>query len=78
MSDEKPPGVEETPAAFDADYDERSAAADADAAAGRVVPHEQVAKWLRTWGAPDEKSPAERPPNLILDILTSRRQSLPR
>jgi len=55
MSDEKPPGVEEAPAEFDADYDERSATADADVAAGRVVPHEEVAKWLRTWGTPDEK-----------------------
>ncbi|HRD27121.1 MAG TPA: antitoxin [Caulobacter sp.] len=55
MSDEKPPGFEEAPAEFDADYDERSAAADADVAAGRVVPHEEVAKWLRTWGTPDEK-----------------------
>jgi len=38
MSDEKPPGVEEAPAEFDADFDERAAAADADVAAGRVVP----------------------------------------
>ena len=28
---------------------------EADIAAGRVVPHEEVAKWLRTWGTPDEK-----------------------
>lgn len=26
-----------------------------DIAAGRCVPHEEVAKWLRTWGTPDEK-----------------------
>lgn len=26
-----------------------------DIAAGRVVPHEAVAKWLRTWGTPDWK-----------------------
>jgi predicted transcriptional regulator len=27
----------------------------ADIEAGRVVPHEQVAEWLKTWGTPDEK-----------------------
>lgn len=54
MSDPKIPGVEEPSVPFDADYDERSAAADADVAAGRVVPHEEVAKWLATWGTPDE------------------------
>lgn len=48
MSDEEPPGFKEAPIAFDADYDERSAAADADAAAGWVVPHEVVAKWLQS------------------------------
>ncbi|MGI8840374.1 MAG: antitoxin [Caulobacteraceae bacterium] len=38
---------------------EAEAAADAEAmadiAAGRVVPHEEVAAWLATWGTPDEK-----------------------
>lgn len=29
--------------------------AEADADAGRVVPHSEVAKWLKTWGTPDEK-----------------------
>lgn len=29
---------------------EGEAAADA----GRVVPHEEVAAWLKTWGTPDE------------------------
>lgn len=48
MSDEKPPGFEEAPAAFDADYDERSAAADADVAAGRLVPNERVMAWLQS------------------------------
>lgn len=48
MSDPKPPGFEEVPVEFDADYDERSAAADADAAAGRVVPHERVKQWLQS------------------------------
>jgi predicted transcriptional regulator len=35
------------------------AAADAEAfadiEAGRVIPHEEVAAWLDTWGTPDEK-----------------------
>lgn len=48
MSEPKQPGVEEKAAVFDADYDERSAAADADAAAGRVVPHEEVSRWLQS------------------------------
>lgn len=57
MSEPDPPGLNDTPAAFDADYDERSAAADADVAAGRVVPHEEVVKWLKTWGTADEMPP---------------------
>ncbi len=32
----------------------REAEANADIAAGRVVPHAQVGKWLLTWGTPDE------------------------
>lgn len=28
---------------------------EADADAGRVVPHEEVAAWLLTWGTADEK-----------------------
>jgi predicted transcriptional regulator len=31
------------------------ARARADIAAGRVVPHEKVAAWLKTWDTPDEK-----------------------
>nr|WP_295111149.1 antitoxin [uncultured Caulobacter sp.] len=38
--------------------DEEAEAADAegmaDIAAGRVVPHEEVAAWLDTWGTPGE------------------------
>jgi predicted transcriptional regulator len=30
------------------------AEAEADVAAGRVVPHEDVVKWVRSWGTPDE------------------------
>ena len=58
MSEEKPPGVEETPTPFDAEVepaqpltDEEDAAlleAEADADAGRVVPHAEVAKWMQT------------------------------
>ena len=48
MSEPKQPGMEEASTVYDADYDERSAAADADAAAGRVVPHEVVSRWLQS------------------------------
>ena len=64
MSDEKPPGVEETPTLFDAEIepaqpltDEEEAAlleAEADADAGRVVPHSEVSKWMLAVGTPDE------------------------
>lgn len=41
--------------------DAAEAAADAeglaDIEAGRVVPHDEVAAWLDTWGTPDEKPP---------------------
>jgi len=30
------------------------AEAEADVAAERVVPHDEVVKWLRSWGTPDE------------------------
>lgn len=32
----------------------RDAQADADIAAGRVVPHELVREWLAKWGTPEE------------------------
>jgi len=39
---------------IDEDAEARAIAeAEADVAAGRVVPHEEVMKWLRSWGAPD-------------------------
>ncbi|MES2095834.1 MAG: antitoxin [Pseudomonadota bacterium] len=31
--------------------------AEADIAAGRFVPHEEVVKWLKTWGTPEEGPP---------------------
>lgn len=41
---------------IDPEADERAMAeAEADLTAGRVVPHEEVAAWLDTWGTPDEK-----------------------
>ncbi len=38
------------------DEEEERALAEAEAgvAAGRAVPHEEVAKWLKSWGTPDE------------------------
>lgn len=42
----------------DPDADERSLAeAEADVAAGRLIPHEEVSKWLLTWGTPEETPP---------------------
>lgn len=64
MSDPNPPGVEETLALFDAKIepapplteDEEAALleAEADADAGRIVPHSEVRKWLLAVGTPDE------------------------
>jgi len=40
---------------FEIDEDtEARAIAEADVAAGRLVPHEKVVKWLESWGTPDE------------------------
>ncbi|HEY2049734.1 MAG TPA: antitoxin [Caulobacteraceae bacterium] len=55
------PGFEEEASIFD-DLDDEALElamqeAEADIAAGRVVPHEEVAKWLRTWGTPSETPP---------------------
>jgi predicted transcriptional regulator len=46
-----------TKAIFDIDTDAEARAieeAEADVAAGRLVPHEEVVKWLRSWGTPEE------------------------
>jgi predicted transcriptional regulator len=41
---------------IDPDFDaRRMAEAEADIAAGRVIPNEEVIRWLETWGTPDEK-----------------------
>ena len=42
---------------FDIDEDAEARAiaeAEADVAADRLVPHEEVVKWLQSWGTPDE------------------------
>lgn len=44
---------------FDIEHDEKSEArldaeAEAAYAAGRVVPHAKVVKWLESWGTPNE------------------------
>ncbi len=47
------------PSIFDATDNDAEDAADAegiaDADAGRLVPHEDVAAWLDTWGTPQSK-----------------------
>jgi predicted transcriptional regulator len=52
------------PSIFDEIDEEAEAAADAeglaDIEAGRVIPHEEVVEWLKTWGAPDEKPPPDK------------------
>jgi predicted transcriptional regulator len=48
-------------------FDETDEAADArawqegeaDADAGRVVPHDAVVRWLQSWGTPDELLPPQ-------------------
>jgi predicted transcriptional regulator len=40
---------------IDQDAEARTIAeAEADVAAGRVVPHDELVTWLRSWGTPDE------------------------
>ena len=40
---------------IDQDAEARAIAeAEADVAAGRVVPHDEVVKWLRSWGTSNE------------------------
>ena len=43
------------PILTDDELDAKLARAEEDIAAGRGVPHEEVAKWLSTWGTPEEK-----------------------
>jgi predicted transcriptional regulator len=53
MNVERMPFAEETPEEEAASL----ARAEADIAAGRVVPHSEVVKWLQTWGTPEEGPP---------------------
>jgi predicted transcriptional regulator len=40
---------------IDEDAEARAIAeAEADVAAGRVISHDEVVEWLRSWGTPDE------------------------
>jgi len=61
------PGFSEDPApAFDlfeeiddAEDERRIAEADADIAAGRVISHEAMLRWIKSWGTPDELPPPQ-------------------
>lgn len=59
MSEPEHPGFEEEASIFDLEDEEADARAlaeaEADIAAGRVVPHDQVAEWLDTIGTPRQK-----------------------
>lgn len=37
--------------------EEALAEAEADIAAGRLIPHEEVMRWIKSWGKPDELPP---------------------
>ncbi len=43
--------------ADDAEEARAMAEAEADIAAGRVISHEAVSRWLRSWGTPNELPP---------------------
>lgn len=50
------PSVFEQVDEIDPQFDERRlAVAEADIAAGRLIPNDEIVDWLETWGAPDEK-----------------------
>jgi predicted transcriptional regulator len=53
MNIERVPFADETPEEAAASL----ARAEADIAAGRGVPHEEVSKWLKTWGTPEAGPP---------------------
>lgn len=54
MATPEPSIFDEVDEAFDA---ARAAEAEADIAAGRIVPHAEVREWLLTWGTPEETPP---------------------
>lgn len=55
------PGFEEQPSVFDVADDEADERAtlegEADIAAGRVISHEAVKRWLQSWGTENELPP---------------------
>ena len=53
MNIERMPFADETPEEEAASL----ARAEAQIAAGKGVPHEEVVKWLRTWGTPESGPP---------------------
>lgn len=61
MTEPDPSGVEGEASIFDEideEAEERALAeAEADFAAGRVISHEAVVRWLKSWGTPDELPP---------------------
>lgn len=64
MPEDRPGFGEEFPVDFLEEADEAAeAAADAEAEAdfeaGRVVSHEAVMRWIKSWGTPDELPPPE-------------------
>lgn len=54
MGKHEPDLFDDEDEAFEAAED---AEAEADIAAGRIVPHEEVVKWLKTWGTEEEGPP---------------------
>lgn len=50
------PDIFETIDEIDPEADARRLAdAEADIAAGRLIPNDEIVDWLKTWGTPDEK-----------------------
>jgi predicted transcriptional regulator len=58
MASEEPNLFDEIDEASNAASD---AGAEADVAADRVIPHEAMVKWLRSWGTADEIAPPSLP-----------------
>lgn len=43
----------------EAEDERRIAEADADIAAGRVISHQAMLRWIKSWGTPDELPPPQ-------------------
>lgn len=52
MATPEPSIFDQVDEAFDA---ARAAEAEADIAAGRLIPNDEVVAWVETWGRPDEQ-----------------------